>query len=419
MSRFSRIRRGFTLVELLVVIAIIGILIALLLPAVQAAREAARRSTCRNNMKQLGLALHNYAETFGAFPPSSTGTIVRGSGSGQPGPGQPPGANQVNNNIPNPATPLNADGHQYSFLALILPQMEMGSLASTINFNRPTFQTGNVTGVTPALPVDPKNPAAASTVVPGYLCPSFSGTPTSTAYEYGGFGDTLSVAAPYGNVALSQYQAMGASTWLKLLGTVGTSAISPNPDGAMYPSYKGRESHTRFADMLDGTSQTFLCVETRERRYATWYDGYTSALVAIYHQDQAAGTQQLLRPNPTDNTQPNFPNKFWNTGPLSRFTNLNLGGGLVDPRIHATNLIYYSGMPGTGTFATMPPMINDHLRFWRKQWDWGPSSEHPDGAHHLMGDGSVHFIQDAIDSATYYALTTRGGRETHNWEPGQ
>ncbi|HCO21849.1 MAG TPA: prepilin-type cleavage/methylation domain-containing protein, partial [Gimesia maris] len=61
-------KRGFTLIELLVVIAIIAILIALLLPAVQQAREAARRSTCKNNMKQLGIALHNYHETHRIFP---------------------------------------------------------------------------------------------------------------------------------------------------------------------------------------------------------------------------------------------------------------------------------------------------------------------------------------------------------------
>jgi prepilin-type N-terminal cleavage/methylation domain-containing protein len=67
----SKVKRGFTLIELLVVIAIIAVLIALLLPAVQQAREAARRSQCKNNMKQLGLALHNYHDTHMVFPPGA------------------------------------------------------------------------------------------------------------------------------------------------------------------------------------------------------------------------------------------------------------------------------------------------------------------------------------------------------------
>src|SRR5271168_3122262 len=102
--------RGFTLIELLVVIAIIAVLIALLLPAVQSAREAARRAQCTNNLKQIGLAMHNYHSSVGSFPP---GSLAGGSSS--------PGGEW--------------SGPWWPWAAYILPQMELTNLYNSINFS--------------------------------------------------------------------------------------------------------------------------------------------------------------------------------------------------------------------------------------------------------------------------------------------
>src|SRR5262245_56958626 len=108
-------RRGFTLIELLVVIAIIGILVSLLLPAVQQAREAARRTQCRNNLKQLGLALHNYHDVGQQFPP---GSVNEGSPAGGTAYGRPP---------------------RTTYVVHILPYLDQAPVYNNVDFvNRPT-----------------------------------------------------------------------------------------------------------------------------------------------------------------------------------------------------------------------------------------------------------------------------------------
>src|SRR5205823_7988334 len=147
MHRFSclgrrRAGRGFTLVELLVVIAIIGVLVALLLPAVQAAREAARRMKCQNNLKQFGLALHNYHDAYGRMPasyyrawPTSVGTTF-----GTPG---------------------------WGWGTMILPRLEQQALFDTLNVS--TLQ----------LNASPLTKLPAQTPLPMFRCPSDTGKKTN------------------------------------------------------------------------------------------------------------------------------------------------------------------------------------------------------------------------------------------------
>ena len=147
-------KRGFTLIELLVVIAIISVLVALLLPAVQAAREAARRIQCTNNLKQVGLALHNYHSGWNSFP---VGFLYAYTGV-----------------LPN-SSPLQ---YRWSALAQMAPQLEQANLYNALNFNFPVahMPTG---GPTPFWPYFPANTTVMATQVALFLCPS-DGAPAPT-----------------------------------------------------------------------------------------------------------------------------------------------------------------------------------------------------------------------------------------------
>lgn len=148
--RNSRRSRGFTLIELLVVVAIIAVLIALLLPAVQQAREAARRAQCTNNLKQFGLALHNYHATYNLFP-----------------------AGRVNrNNGASPSTMMSGASPETSYMVTLLPFMDAGGLADNIN-----YETGIIGYASASAPPYfffgiNQNWSSATTKVSSFQCPS-------------------------------------------------------------------------------------------------------------------------------------------------------------------------------------------------------------------------------------------------------
>lgn len=239
-SPHSPRRTGFTLIELLVVIGIIAILIALLLPAVQQARESARRTQCRNNMKQLALAAHNFENQYTYLPTGYLGPDL-------------------------PTEDGNVAGSPYiGPLAQILPFIEQGPLFQSMNVSQLNSQLKSATQQ--RWFNDPTTAAAAQTSIPGYLCPSTNaysnnvsvitrthwwlsnpttGTATITYYTFA--NSTALTGGTAGSLGRTNYLGVGGR-----MGELG------DPGWDKWKGSFARRSRYQFRDLSDGTSNVFL-----------------------------------------------------------------------------------------------------------------------------------------------------------------
>jgi prepilin-type N-terminal cleavage/methylation domain-containing protein/prepilin-type processing-associated H-X9-DG protein len=352
-SSMKRHRRaGFTLIELLVVIAIIAVLISLLLPAVQSAREAARRAQCVNNLKQIALAAHNYESANGAFPFGHRGFMFTPYS-------------------PSFTKPCDTDNYIYighSTFVYILPYLEGSNLYNSYNLTRVYNSLAQNT--------------ATMNRVASYICPS----------------DTDASPPPTNDINTPQgsYAASGG-TQEQFVFNWSVNINPPDPAGQYYnicnqvpgDGMFGAEYTWRVASVTDGTSNTLLFGETSRFR-----DEPAGSNFFFYNiGDWWAGP-------PWSNSPPNF----GDARPTST--------AFTVPKINAprdpTGSVFAACFITSG--ALFPP---DWAKFpaCQQLGAWGFRSLHPGGANFAFADGSVRFIKETINIATYRGLGTRGGSE--------
>lgn len=350
----TRDRSAFTLIELLVVIAIIAVLIALLLPAVQSAREAARRIQCTNNLKQIGLALHNYHSENNCFP--------MGCSSGM----WSLGTYKVKQN--------------FSAHAAMLPQLELGAIYNAINFNWGSEDsTSRICYMI--------NSTAENSVIKAFICPS---DPNAGQPDHNGTPDTN-----------NYYACVGTTTnWPNINN-------NPNAKSINWPS-TGMFTMQRpygIADATDGTSNTIAFSEAVVGNQALQmhqkFIGFNSV--------SGAGLALFL------DARLNVPVTLAALDACSAVWTSGTGGRLDVQRgenwshgCMAMTLFNTVSPPNAyhGEWTHCSSINSGVLANFSNADSW-----HSGGVNCLMADGSVHFVKDSINNVTWWSLGTRGAGE--------
>jgi prepilin-type N-terminal cleavage/methylation domain-containing protein len=358
MSHRSRPSRpAFTLIELLVVIAIIAILIALLLPAVQQAREAARRTQCRNNLKQIGLALHNYHDAFTRFP----NAIMAYAGG------------------TSPYTSLGCAGwfwsRGFSWRVAILPYIDQAPMYNGIDIVNHGF--GACFATNNGIPLNSGTAKALSTALPAYLCPSDSTEKSVQNYSNIPAQGTNYPEAVRARADLSHDQLNNNSATRDLGGITRAGTTS--------------------ADFKDGQSNTVMVGEVFRGKNFGRSDGV--APTAAGPAPQTAAHNRL---------------RCWTWMETTGYCQCN-AGVVVDSSIPATtagNQYQYKQIWRIND--PKPDQVG-----WVDPVDAGNnggrpmSSTHVGGAHALLGDGTVRFVSENVDGVTWAHAFSREGSEAN------